>query len=172
MMLASRRERFFSFLRRRTDSADDAEDLLQQGFIRAARKINTLRDAELAEPWFYRILRRTLADHLSSVARSQRLLEEQNRVMGMALEEPAERATCSCSLELIDTLPPQYAEILRRVDVSEESVAEAAAALATTNGNVLVRLHRARKALRERLLSTCGTSSSRSCVDCRCHQFA
>lgn len=169
--LASRRDQFFSFLRRRTACADDAEDLLQQGFMRAARKVSTLRDVELAEAWFYSILRRTLADHASSLARSQRLVE-QSKVVGVALTESQERRTCSCSLKVIETLPPQYADILRRIDVVEESVAEVAAALATTSGNVLVRLHRARKALRERLLSSCGTSSSRSCLDCRCHQLA
>jgi RNA polymerase sigma factor (sigma-70 family) len=170
--LASRRDHFFSFLRRRTASAEDAEDLLQQGFIRATRKISTLRDVELADAWFYSILRRTLADHASTLARSQRLVDEQTKVAEAALGVGEERRTCSCSLKLIEALPPQYAEIIQRIDVVEESVAEVAAALSTTSGNILVRLHRARKALRERLRTSCGTSSSRSCLDCRCQHLA
>jgi DNA-directed RNA polymerase specialized sigma24 family protein len=168
--LAAKREQFFTFLRRRTTSDDEADDLLQQGFIRATRKISTLREVHLAEAWFYRILRRTIADQACDAARAQRAVEQSQVVVarGAAIDRP----TCSCSLKLIETLPPQYAEILRRVDVVEESVEDVANSLATTSGNVIVRLHRARKALRERLLTSCGTKSSRQCIDCRCYDLA
>jgi RNA polymerase sigma-70 factor (ECF subfamily) len=34
----------------------------------------------------------------------------------------------------------------------------------------MVRLHRARRALKERLAAHCGTTSARSCADCGCEE--
>jgi RNA polymerase sigma-70 factor (ECF subfamily) len=161
--LVQRREHFLAFLRRRT-KPDEADDLLQLAYVRATSKIDSLRDEGLAEAWFFSILRRILADHADDVAR-QRYCSDAPE---LASDTPEPRTTCDCSLQLMEKLPAQYAEILHRIDVLDETVEDAAAALATTPGNVLVRLHRARKALRGRLLEQCGTTSSRRCIDCQC----
>jgi DNA-directed RNA polymerase specialized sigma24 family protein len=83
-----------------------------------------------------------------------------------ATEEP--RDICGCPMTLLASLRPEYAEILRRVDVEDQSLAESAAGLRISTNNAAVRLHRARKALREALLQFCGTDSMRACVDCGC----
>jgi len=163
--LAARRGQFLDFLARRTRERADAEDILQQGFLRATRKVATLRDTATADAWFYRILRRLLADTWAR--------ESQQRRTALAIEArpasaPPDTARCTCSVHLMDTLPPQYADILRRVDLQGQNVAEIADALCTTPGNVIVRLHRARRALRQRLLEVCGTRSSAACAHCRC----
>jgi RNA polymerase sigma-70 factor (ECF subfamily) len=54
------------------------------------------------------------------------------------------------------------------VDIDEESLEDAARALATTPNNAKVRLHRARKTLRAALLSYCKTDSVRACQSCAC----
>ena len=165
-VLAARRNEFVAFLRRRVGSQIDPEDLLQEALLVATHKIGQLRAPELAVAWFYTILRRVLADHHARWAIRQEkrpLLEAEANAA--VLEEPAK---CGCSLGLIETLPPQYAEILRRVDVGEEDLATVATSLGTTTGNAAVRLHRARKALRQRLLSSCGTTSISSCLSCDC----
>jgi RNA polymerase sigma-70 factor (ECF subfamily) len=53
--------------------------------------------------------------------------------------------------EALGTLPPHFAEVIRLRDLDEQSTTEAAAAIGITEGNTRVRLHRARKALREAL---------------------
>jgi RNA polymerase sigma factor (sigma-70 family) len=164
--LAERRGEFVDFLRRRTRSGADPEDLLQQALLLATQKAGQLREPGLAVPWFYAILRRTLADHHARWALRQNKLPLLEAELGEA--SPAEAATCACSLGLVEGLPPQYAEILRRVDLGDEGVAEVAASLGTTVNNVTVRLHRARKALRERLRAFCGTTSVDGCLDCAC----
>lgn len=165
--LVERRDQFLLFLQRRTRS-EDADDLLQLAYIRATNKIHSLRERSLADAWFYRILRRVVADHVGEAARRQRLAEGAKAVTPLTPSEIPN--PCGCSLQLMQTLPPRYAEILRRIDLLDETVEEAANALSTTTGNVMVRLHRARKALRDRLAKQCGTTSSRRCVDCVCDQ--
>lgn len=53
--------------------------------------------------------------------------------------------------EALDTLPPHFAEVIRLRDLDQQSTAEAADTLGITRGNTRVRLHRARKALRDAL---------------------
>jgi len=162
--LASRREQFFGFVRGRVSTAAEADDLLQRGFVKAANSVSALRDPARADAWFYQILRRILIDHRSSVAECE-LTPARTAVAEVVCDEPA---TCACSLQLLETLPPRYAEVLRRIDLDEESIDEVARSLSLRSGTVTVRLHRARRALRQRLLASCGTRSARQCLDCAC----
>jgi RNA polymerase sigma-70 factor (ECF subfamily) len=81
---------------------------------------------------------------------------------------PHEVGNCACSVALLAELPPAYADILTRVDVREEPVEAVALELGVTVNNATVRLHRARKALRDRLAACCGCKSAQECQSCRC----
>ncbi|MBX3232082.1 MAG: sigma-70 family RNA polymerase sigma factor [Labilithrix sp.] len=160
-----RRPELLAFLRRRVRPGTDVEDVLQHALLTATAKVAQLRDEERAVAWFYRILRRRLADE-----RARARAWDEKRPLLEAAEDvaPEDPALCACSLGLLDTLAPAYAEVVRRVDLGDEPIADVAAALGTTTNNVTVRLHRARKSLRDRLASTCGTTSLGSCLECDC----
>lgn len=68
----------------------------------------------------------------------------------------------------MNTLKPQHAALLRRVDLNGESVQDAAKALKMTANNASVILHRARKELRTRLEAFCGACADGACLDCDC----
>ncbi len=164
--LAARRAQYRAFVRRRLRTEADAEDLLQQALLRAAERIGTLQQDERLDAWFYRILRNTLADHhVREATRSARfeLLPED-----VAEASPEQVAGCACALGFLDQLRPEQGELLRRIDLNDEPLADAARGLGITANNAKVRLHRARKALRERLQSCCGAGSFRACLDCSC----
>jgi RNA polymerase sigma-70 factor (ECF subfamily) len=155
-----------AFVRARVPSEADAEDILQQALVKATEHAADLQDLERVRAWFFRIVRRSIADH-----HAQRAIREAKLALLAAdVEEatPEDVAQCGCSLGELERLRPEYADILRRVDVEDEPLAAVAEAMGITANNATVRLHRARKALRERLLELCGTASSRSCSDCDC----
>jgi RNA polymerase sigma factor (sigma-70 family) len=164
--LAAERAKFFHFVRRRVASDADAHDFLQQALVRATEKIASVRDPDRVEAWFYRLLRRTIADARVAHARRSAGLA----LLGADLEEASheEVAACACSLGLLDRLRPEYALMLQRIDVDEEPIAEVSRSLGLTTNNAGVRLHRARKALRKALSEACGTSSMRACSECAC----
>ena len=80
------------------------------------------------------------------------------------------RAGSFRSLGQLDRIRPEYADMLRRVDIDEERLPEVASSLGITVNNATVRLHRARKALRDQLRSFCGVDSLRACLDCSCDE--
>lgn len=157
--------RVSSFLRRRVAPAD-VEDLFQQALLRATEHVDQVRDPAHLRAWFYRIVRGVLADHH---ARRQAHADK----LALLANEPGEPtepppAVCRCSITQLAHVRPDYAEILRRVDLDEEPVAEVAKELGITANNATVRLHRARKALRDQVQSFCGVSSMRACLSCTC----
>ena len=79
-----------------------------------------------------------------------------------------EAQLCTCLGGVVDTLKPQQAELLRRVDLDGEYVQAAAKALGLMPNNASVTLHRARKELRARLEVFCGDCADGACLDCDC----
>lgn len=163
--LLAKRPAFLAFVRARVPTAD-AEDLLQQALLRASSSLHTLRDDERVDAWFYRVLRNAIADYHAELTRGEARLEHLAREVQAG--PSVEASVCRCSLGVLETLPAQYAAILRRVDIDELSMAEIAAELEISVNNAKVRLHRARISLRAALLAFCGTDSVKACLTCGC----
>jgi RNA polymerase sigma-70 factor (ECF subfamily) len=75
---------------------------------------------------------------------------------------------CRCVGHLAETLKPDYAAAIRRVDVDGVAVQAFAAEAGITSNNASVRLHRAREALRAQVRAACGTCADHGCLDCTC----
>lgn len=164
--LTARQTEYLAFLSSRVSAPADAEDLLQQSLLRAGDRLHTLRDPSRLRAWFYRLLRRAIADHHARRARDeQRLGELANSV---ETQTPEESASCACSLGLLAGLRPEYRAMLEQVDLEDREIADVAAELGITTNNATVRLHRARRALRDALSEHCNTASARECQDCGC----
>ena len=150
---------------RRRFPAVDAGDVVQRAAVRALERAGDVRDAANVEPWLRRIVVTCALDLLRERAHRE--------VPTAEVPEPpviAEGESCACSVSLLASLRPAYAEILRRVDVDGGTLDEVAAALAIDKGNAAVRLHRARRALRGRLREHCGVEAARECLTCACNE--
>ena len=167
-MLVEHREAFLAFVKKRVRPEADAEDLLQSALVRAAEKLDGLRSDDRVDAWFYRVLRNSIADHHVAHARRENKLGEFAREASLTTHDAAEAAACACSLGVLDHLRADYTSIVKRVDLDEEPIRDVAASLGLTTNNAKVRLHRARRAMREGLMAICGTSSLRACNDCTC----
>lgn len=160
---------FLGFLESRVHDRAVAEDILQSAFVKAIERGGAIRDGESAVAWFYRLLRNALVDHWRRAGRESKVLDRTVESADAASEDPELHATvCACFADLLPTLKPEYAEVLRRVDLDGKPVGEVAAALGITANNASVRLHRARQALRKSLEASCGTCATHGCLDCEC----
>lgn len=168
--LVANHRQFLSFLEARVSSRAVAEELLQNAFVRAVEKSDTLEASENAVAWFYRLLRNALIDHHRRGATETRAIEAHAGETDEGFELELKDAVCACMNDLLPTLKPEYAEMIRRVDLQDTPLSEVASSLSITPNNATVRLHRARQALKLRLERSCGTCASHGCLDCTCRQ--
>jgi RNA polymerase sigma-70 factor (ECF subfamily) len=166
------KRQFLRFLERRLGNPADAEDLLQAAYLKLVAQGDALRDKEKLVPWFCQILRNSIADfyrHRGAAARAEeRLTAEADATV--PVDEETFRAVCECVHDVLGTLKPDHAEILRRVELADETPHQAAGHLGITPNNASVRLHRARRALREGLNALCGVCTEHGCLDCSCRK--
>ena len=169
-VLLDNHSRFLAFLERRVGSRDEAEDILQDAFVRSLERAPRMEDTPSAITWFYRVLRNAMTDYFRRKdARARALDRLAVETEGAGGDDPElEAVVCACVLSLLDTLKPEYAAAIRRVDLDGTSVRgySEEAGISPSNGGV--RLHRAREALRRQLARCCGTCLTHGCLDCRC----
>lgn len=169
--LSESRQDFLRFFRRRLSRPEDAEDALQDFCMKAIRAAASLDHAERVDAWLGRILRNTLTDHYRRRAawrKAEAAYQREPHVAAFHPEDEPLDQMCLCMHRAIPSLKPDYAEILSRADLNEESRDRIAADLGLTANNVGVRLHRARQALKTKLEEICGGCRDSGCFRCDC----
>jgi RNA polymerase sigma-70 factor (ECF subfamily) len=166
--LLPHREMFLAFARKRVADPELAADAVQDSLLKAIKSAGQLRDGESVVPWFYRILRRTILDLYRRRDVRQRVLVEMPEDFEAAAAEEQKTDVCKCLRALLPTLKPEYAQVIEAVDLGEGSLESVAAKLGVARNNLKVRLHRARKQLRDRLVESCRVCATHGCFDCHC----
>lgn len=168
--LVENHREFLDFLTRRVSDRALAEDLLQEAFVRGLDRIATLRDGESVVAWFYRSLRNAVIDVYRRQGAASRRLEQLAHEMEQSTQPDAAltQSVCRCVARLADTLKPEYAAALKRIEVDGLSVQAFAEEVGVSAGNAAVRVFRARQALRKQVNITCGTCAEHGCLDCHC----
>ena len=134
----------------------EAEDAVQETWLAVYRHLGQLESHVAFASWLTRIavrsaLARVGKEHLLE---SLDVLDEMHQPPDTpAPEDVLHNKQVSTLLEhAMDALPPSYRVTLMLRDIEQMNTAEAAQALGVTEENLRIRLHRARSALREKLL--------------------
>ncbi len=168
--LLEQRKAFLHFLERRLASPALAEDILQNAYLRALEHAAGLRTNESATAWFYRILRNAVIDHYRHRTVEDRALTQWATELETAVApfDFTHDTVCRCIAKVLPTLTPSYSIILKEVDLDEGTLAAFASRHGIKPANATVRIHRARRALKQRLIETCGACAIHECLDCNC----
>ena len=169
-VLVDNHREFLRFLERRIGRRDLAEDILQDAFARGLEKLESLRAGEAVVPWFYRTLRNATVDYYRRSKSADRALALFAQEIESA-EEPNETMqdeVCRCVARLADTLKPEYADALKRIEVDGLSMADFADEKGISKNNAAVRVFRAREALRKQVAVSCGSCAEHGCLSCTC----
>jgi RNA polymerase sigma-70 factor, ECF subfamily len=129
----------------------EAEDVVQEAYLRMFRSMEGFRAEARVETWMHRIVTNVAITRLRSRGRSAELVSDElpeddvspRPDTGVAVRDQLERA--------LDRLPAGQRTVLVLKDVYGLSCREIAAELEIREGAVKVRLHRARKRLREEI---------------------
>lgn len=170
-VLVDNHREFLAFVERRVGDRAAAEDILQEAFVRGIEKGGALRSEESARAWFYRVLRNAIVDrHRHATVHDRRLeaFAEEVAAAESARVGEVEHAICACVARLVDTLKPEHAQALRRIELDGIAVKDFAAEAGITDNNAGVRVFRARAALHRQVMQSCGTCAEHGCMDCTC----
>ncbi|MBU6455838.1 MAG: sigma-70 family RNA polymerase sigma factor [Cyanobacteria bacterium REEB67] len=146
----------FAYAATRMNSSADAEDVVQETFLKAYRGLERFKPGSDAKSWLFQILINTIRDHFRrSVNRTATLAVEdvdETEIEMSALmagpEEIAEQKELTVMLgEALARLPEQLAAPLMLREIGDRSYKEIAAALEIPIGTVMSRLSRARRVL-------------------------
>jgi RNA polymerase sigma-70 factor, ECF subfamily len=136
-----------------TRDASDAEDVVQETFLRALRHHNELAELRDTRTWLIRITWNLALDRKrrAKARRQTDDFEEVSRWLttgGLSADAALIGAQRHAGiLDIIDTLPTREREVFLLSAVNELSTVEIARVLQTTDSTIRSRLYRARKAL-------------------------
>lgn len=178
-------ERLLGFITRRVATVHDAEDILQDVFIRIHASLSTLNDAESVTGWTYQIARNAITDYHRRRASSARTVQQYANHVTEAEPDDVTRDAVHefsrCMEPLMSELPEPYAEALVLTDLAGTSQTDAAGQLGLSVPGMKSRVQRGRGKLKDVLLDCCNVEFDRrggvvdyqrrnadSCHDCDC----
>jgi RNA polymerase sigma-70 factor (ECF subfamily) len=161
---------FLRFLSRRTPSLEEAEDILQDFYLKAIRSARTIKETGALKGWLGQVLRRTLTDYYrrASVRRTALQRLESSESSGFVIDDDADRAVCSCLYRILPTMPAEHSQLIWQIDLLGQPRSRVARRLGISPNNLGVRLHRARRALRTALMRFCTTCPTHGFLNCAC----
>lgn len=141
-----------AYVRRRTKSPADAEDVVADVFTVAWRRLDDVpADAARETLWLYGVARRTLANQRRGAERATRLAARAAEQTGFAPAADAglaEAGDLRDAMQALSALGEPDQELLRLTLWEGLSHAQVAVVVGTSVPNVAVRMHRAKRRLR------------------------
>jgi len=146
----------YSFAHWLAGSREEAEDLVQEAYLKALRGFSSFTPGTNFRAWMYRILRNTFLTSRAGLRANVSFDDEENQLgEPIASGDPESHYMTRVDREqlrsALEQLPVQQREIILLCDVEEMSYKEISDTLAVPIGTVMSRLSRARKAMRELL---------------------
>lgn len=153
-------DRLRAFIWRRVDNTADAEDILQDVFLRIHRHVDALEHRERLVSWLFQVTRNAIIDYYRAPARRHELLagappeleQAAARASAWAGEDndpagQAGRELAHCLRPMLSRLPPHYREAVSLIDLDGLSQQEAASRVGLSLSGMKSRVQRGRRAL-------------------------
>src|SRR5437868_2995636 len=143
----------YNFAHWLTGNRDEAEDLVQEAYVKALKGFASFTPGTNFRAWMYRILRNTFLTSRTGLKVMVSLDDEENPIAEpSASDDPESLLLARVDQEQIrralEQLPVQHREIVLLCDVEEMTYKEIAELMGIPIGTVMSRLSRARKAMR------------------------
>ena len=162
-------DRLHRFICSRLPDEDDAEDILQDVFLRIHDRIDTVRDVQKLESWIYQIARNSIVDYYRrrrSLVSLSDLPDGSESELGEASvgpgpedkdadEDPIVQSLTADIREIVQSLPEPYREALLLTEDQGLSQKELAEQLGISLSGAKSRVQRARQKIKDALLSCC-----------------
>ena len=163
------RARLGAFVGRRVGSPEDAEDIVQDVFVRMQRGIVGLSSTERLDAWAFKIARNAIADHYRSPKRRSGEEGEGARTSEGPVTDPAgdgppadaRTEMARCISPMVRALPNDYRRAIELTEFGGLTQAAAAERLGLSVPGAKSRVQRGRARLKEMLLRCCEIETDR-----------
>ena len=151
--------RVYAVCLRMTNNTADADDLTQEAFIQAFRKLATFRGESALSTWLHRVAVNTALMHFRRQSAPLASLDQLGGAEASKREFGQQDNRLSCSLERIalaralEALPAGYRTIFELHEIGGYGHREIAKLLRCSVGNSKSQLHKAKQRIRECLVS-------------------
>ncbi len=145
----------YCYFLKRTESAETAEDLTQETFVRLMGYLKEGKGVANAQGFLFRTARNLLVDHYRTRRTVEQVPELIDDSQERAREEETRREIAGWMERYVSGLPEPYRTVVDLRDLRGLSYAHIAAELEISAGTVKSRVHRGRKLLKDRLVSCC-----------------
>ena len=150
----------YRYARWLTRNPTEAEDLVQEAYLKGLRGFHAFRSGSNIRAWMFRILHNTFLTSRSGLGAVPPLsIDEQPELLDQMIDcatpesRLLQRANSETLRQAIEQLPVEFREVLLLSDVEEMSYKEIAETLSIPIGTVTSRLMRARRKVRNALTS-------------------
>ncbi len=147
--------RLKQFILRRIPDEQQAEDVLQEVFLKIHTHIATLRQEEKLQSWLYQIARNTIADYYrerkATVELSDALMLPEEPV----IEDDVVKDLIPAVKAMVDRLPDEYRQAIILTEYQGITQRELAERLGLSFSGAKSRVQRAREKLKTMLLDCC-----------------
>ena len=150
-----------SFIQKRVSDAAAVDDLTQESFIRIHRGLDKVEDERRIGSWIFSIVRNLIVDHYRRSSSGAPALLEDPSLDENPDGDNENKTVGSWLISMIETLPPDYADALRRVELQGQSQAELAQDLGLSRSGAKSRVQRGRELLKKKVLKCCALSFDR-----------
>jgi RNA polymerase sigma-70 factor (ECF subfamily) len=165
------RARLGAFVGRRVGDPQDAEDIVQDVFVRMQRNIDTLSSAEWLDAWAFRIARNAIADYYRAAGRREAPGEGAAKKFMDELPAPdsidgepsteARAEVAHCIAPMVGQLPDDYRQAIELTELGGMTQTAAAERLGLSVPGMKSRVQRGRARLRAMLLRCCEIETDR-----------
>jgi RNA polymerase sigma-70 factor (ECF subfamily) len=149
------------FLARRVPPGVDADDLVQEVFLRVIRHAGSLRSTDRPEAWLFQIARNALRDSLRARLRRDGrhdAIESDDDLAAQpdpVADRAAEAELAPCLTSMVERLPEPYRSAIALTTLQGSSQADAARQLGLSHSGMKSRVQRGRERLRDMLAQCC-----------------
>jgi RNA polymerase sigma-70 factor (ECF subfamily) len=148
-----------AFVLRRVHEAQDADDILQEVFVRIHRSLGSLRQMDSLPAWLFQITRNAVADHYRSRRERGQPLDADFYAPAAANQDRDEQTGLSelsaCLAPMIAALPEKYRDALVMTALNGLSQQEAANRLGVSLSGAKSRIQRGRRQIKDMLQACC-----------------
>jgi len=151
-------DRLRQFIRSRVNSIADADDLLQDVFLRIHQSIDNLQTLERLESWAFQIARNVIADYFRNSGKNavvKSINSYEPATTALPNEETLNRRIAKCLASFVNELPLEQRRAITRYEFDGVSQQEIANEELLSISGAKSRIQRGRQQLKEMMTNCC-----------------